>query len=412
MSAWKGNTTNNAAPNPLQESSNLSDKKIGDNRAYKLRRDVDKRKNFSITIKDVDETVLKGFQNLQLFVIDDGARINVPIMYASPERFKAMRSDAGVRDFNGKIQCPIIVFSRKSSEQDSTMPMFNKYLRYSVAQLYSTKNKYTRFSKLMGQNAPVNEIYNIVMPDHLLFTYQVIIWTEYVEQMNSLIERINFEINDYWGSSTGFRFRVSVDSYSHTTEVNNGEDRLVRTEFNLLVNGYLLPETYAPGLDGFKSTMEKSLTPKKVIITSEVVSTDFDWNRLNNNGDKWKSQQYPNLQKDELNNFYAYFSSISSTSGFREPGISVPLTPAQKWHTPPNDLIDPGEEGWKAYNNDYYYLYTGARWHNIPMSLFDDIAPVGVPAVEGNDTYDSDYYYVHISGNWKRVPLTLMNTFY
>jgi hypothetical protein len=292
--SWRGNQTNNV-PNLVQESDNRSEVLKSDNRATHTRRDTDVQKNFSITIRDIDETLSNALDSMKLSVIDNGSVVNVPTLYASPEKWKAVRHDGFMRDGNGNIILPVIAFHRTSMESDKTMAMFNRYLKYNVIKLYSRKNQYTQFSRLTGKNVPVNEVYSVTMPDYMNFTYKFIVWTEKIDQMNSIIERINFEANDYWGTSTGLRFRTEVNSYSHTTEVESGDDRVVKTEFDLVLRGYLLPEMFSPGLDGYTSTTKKLFTPKKVIFNVETVSRN---GKLPDDvtSDKWRSQLYPNLR--------------------------------------------------------------------------------------------------------------------
>lgn len=292
--AWRGHLTNKV-PGPVLPDSVSGDGVIEDNRALHVRRDLDTQKNFTVTLKDIDETVFSHLSKMQLTVVDNGNHIKVPISYASPEKWKSVRNDGFMRDNNGKIILPALIFYRVSSESDTNMTMFNKYLRYSVLKTYSAKNQYTPFSVLMGKNAPINEIYNVVCPDYMNFNYKFIVWTEYIEQNNALIERINFETNDYWGSEKGYRFRTFVNSYNHTSEVESDSDRLIRTEFDLTLKGYLLPDTFAPGLDGFKSTTEKSFTAKKILLGTEVVATDWQPKTRKNESDKWRSQTFPNL---------------------------------------------------------------------------------------------------------------------
>jgi len=293
---WAGDPNNKV---PFRKPVDLLDSvgRENQNRATHIRRDVDSQKNWAITIKDVDETVFQHLHNMQLSVIETGNSINVPIFYASPEKWKSVRQDGFMRDNNGKIILPALIFYRQSSEADQTMPMFNKYLRYSVMKSYSAKNQYTRFSTLMGESVPTNEVYNVIMPDYMNFNYKFVLWTESIEQNNSLIERINFETNDYWGKERGFRFRTFVNSYTHTTEVAADADRMVKTEFDLILRGYLLPELFAPGLEGFKSTTEKSFTPKKILVGAEVVSSEWGPTQNMSLQDKWRSQYYHNLKK-------------------------------------------------------------------------------------------------------------------
>lgn len=292
--AWRGDPTN-PVPNPVQEAINRSEERVTLNRALNVNRTSDKLKNFTITIKDIDETVFGHLQKMELTVVDAGNSIKVPVSYASPEKWKSVQNDGFMRDNNGRIILPALIFHRISSETDKAMMTFNKYLRYSVMKLYSQKNQYTKFSVLTNKTTPINEIYNVVFPDHMTFTYKFIIWTEYIEQMNSIIERINFETNDYWGNEKGFRFRTFVDSYDHTTEVQSDSDRLIKTEFDLTLRGYLLPDLFAPGLDGFRPTTEKTFTAKKVIFGAEAVSTDWQPRAPKDVEDRWRSQKYPNL---------------------------------------------------------------------------------------------------------------------
>jgi len=295
--AWKGNPEN-PVPNFIQQSNTLSEKKTSVNRANQTRRDNDTQKNPEIRLIDVDAAILKQLENFQLTVVDDGENIKVPVHYASPEKWKSIQKDGYMRDYNGKIILPAIVLQRTTSDKNQSLMMFNRYLRYPVIKLYSEKNKYTPFNLLTGQNVPVNEIYEIVMPDHMIFTYHFIIWTEYVEQMNKLVERINFETDDYWGDLKGFKFRTNIESFSHTIELQVDQDRIVKTEFDLIVHGYLLTDI-SSGLDGSKLTTSKFLTPKKILIGNETVSSEFNLNSINPNIDKWKNQNYPNIPSNQ-----------------------------------------------------------------------------------------------------------------
>lgn len=294
--AWRGDPSNNT-PTPVKMELPDSIGREVENRALHVRRDKDTQKNWVVTIKDIDETVFGHLQNMQLQVVENGNIIKVPVFYASPEKWKSVKQDGFMRDTNGRVILPALIFYRQSSESNQNMAMFNKYLRYSVMKTYSLKNQYTKFSTLMGRNVPTNEVYNVVMPDYMNFNYKFIVWTESVEQNNALVEKINFDTNDYWGQEKGFKFRTEVGSFTHTTEVEAGADRMVRTEFDLVLHGYLLPDLFAPGLDGYKSTTEKSFTAKKVILGLEVVNTEWSPSKPYSVEDKWRSQYYHNLKK-------------------------------------------------------------------------------------------------------------------
>lgn len=307
--AWKGDPTNKVpsvgnvssdiSQAVAQQPAVLSEKKTDIDRSSQTRRDTDKQKDNTVRLIDIDTTIFKHLEHIQIQVIDDGNRIKVPIYYASPEKWKAIQKDGIIRDYNGKMILPAIVLQRVNSERDMANAMFNKYLTYSVMKRYSEKNRYTAFNILTNQNAPINEVYDVTMPDHMTFTYHFIIWTEYVEQMNAVIEKINFETEDYWGELRGLRFRTRIDSFSHTVELQVDQDRIVKSEFDLIVRGYLLPDVNYK-LGGVNATNRKWLTPKKIVMGTETVTTDFRMETLDKNREKWRNWKYPNLPKDAV----------------------------------------------------------------------------------------------------------------
>lgn len=394
MGSWKGNI-NADVPNPLQEGPNLSGKKRsniefstiesgGENRAVQTRRDNDKVKDVSIKLIDIDTIIFNHIVDMQLTVVDDGENIKVPIYYASPEKWKSVQKDGVFRDYNGKIILPAIVFHRETIEKDQALASFNRYLRYPVMKKYSTKNKYTPFSVLLGQNVPVNEVYDVVYPDHMIFTYKFVVWTEYVEQMNILVEKINFETEDYWGAPRGIRLRTKVDSYSHTVELSADVDRVVKTDFNLIVNGYLLPDSFNMEFQR-RPTTRKILTPKKVLLGMEVVTSDFNPNQAIDPKTiaNWRSQRYPNLQKDDepqappivwsdsvtdnsvKESVVATFNSAYQASIRQSSGGS-----ANVWATVPSGPGSPGNEGQISVDDEYFYVYSSGQWRRVAISQF------------------------------------------
>ena len=102
------------------------------------------------------------------------------------------------------------------------------------------------------------------MPDFVQMTYQAQIWTSYTEQMNSLIEQINYSDGSYWGEPGKFKFRVTVESFDDVSEVGT-EERVIKTTFNFGFRGYLLPERFNDEL-----TTKRYLTPKRLIFSTEI----------------------------------------------------------------------------------------------------------------------------------------------
>jgi hypothetical protein len=274
--AWRGNTvkpTTNISPNNRSEGEAMSGMKAAfpaavagpehaPTRAHRVRRDKDSENNFSVTLLDVDTTILSYLDTvISPMVVDSGRQVKVPINYASPERWKAIRKDGAIRDKHGKVQCPAIAFRRSTMQRNDNLTTLNRYLQYPVVKKFSKKNNYDRFSVMSGFN-PVKEIYSVAMPDHVIVNYDFIIWTELVEQGNSIVEAINFSTEDYWGSKNKYKFRTSISDYNFETTTEAEQDRVVRTTFSMMVYAYLLPDKY----ENYKSTVQKAFTTRKVVF--------------------------------------------------------------------------------------------------------------------------------------------------
>ena len=275
--AWRGPTTkpvvNNPPHNPVNTGHEMSDSKKPvvqsaygpnhkPNRAYDVRRDTDKEKNFSVTLIDIDTAILTHLDTvISPTIIDAGRQIKVPINYASGEKWKSIQQDGVIRDHNGKIQTPVIAFRRSTMQRNDNLITLNRYLQYPAIKHFSEKNKYDRFSAMSGF-MPVKEIYSVAMPDHVIINYEFIIWTELIEQGNAVVESINFATEDYWGDKNRFKFRTSISDYNFETTNDAGQDRIVRSTFSMMVNAYLLPDKF----ENYKSVVQKAFTPRKVVF--------------------------------------------------------------------------------------------------------------------------------------------------
>ena len=89
------------------------------NRANQLSFEGDTTKPFSIGIQDIDESIMYYFQNvIKPIVSQNGTQIPVPIIYGSPERWKAVQRDGYYRDKDDKIMAPLIMFKRNTIEKN------------------------------------------------------------------------------------------------------------------------------------------------------------------------------------------------------------------------------------------------------------------------------------------------------
>ena len=257
----------NARINP-----NESETGIDFNRSTKLSFKEDSTKPFSIGIQDLDEAVFYYFKNvIKPFVFQNGERRNVPVIYGSPERWKSFQRDGYYRDKNGAIMLPIIVIKRNSISKDRTVA--NKLdanqpnLYGTWSKQFSKKNFYSNFSTLNNRK-PVEKFHVVAQPDYVTIEYSCLIQTYYMEQLNKIIEACEYASDAYWGNPERFQFRAFIDQFTTATELNQGQDRLVKGEFNLRLRGYIIPDTIQKELNSTKVYNSKA----KVTITTEAVS--------------------------------------------------------------------------------------------------------------------------------------------
>ena len=240
------------------------------NRGYLYSRSDDDVKNPEVTLMDMDSAIISYFDEvIQPSVEDNGENVKVPIMYASPERWKSIKRDGFMRDKKRQIITPVVVYRRTSIEKDDMVPQDkldanNPHLFYTFEKKFSQENRYDNFSQQIGL-LPQREYYNVMLPDYVTLTYDFIIWTSYIELMNKIVERVVYSDGAYWGHPDKMRFRTSIDSFTDATEISDTE-RIVRTNFTVTLRGYLLPK----GNFDHRSTTQKFITPKKVIFGAET----------------------------------------------------------------------------------------------------------------------------------------------
>ena len=233
-------------------------KKRGERRSVKN----DDVKQFHIGLRDIDETIVYYFNEvIKPSVVRNGKRLNVPILYGSPERWASVQKDGFYRDKNGKIQTPLIMFKRDSVEKnrqlgnklDANMPSnFGVFKKK-----FSKKNVYDRFSALTNRDT-VDEYYGIIIPDYVNISYSCVIFTEYVEQMNKIVESINFASDSYWGDPEKFKFRAMIDTYTTTTEMVQGQDRMIKTNFTIKLLGHIVPDSINTSIANMNKFYSKS----------------------------------------------------------------------------------------------------------------------------------------------------------
>ena len=183
--------------NPNQVETELKPGEPELNRAYQTSLKGDTTKTISIGLQDIDETISYYFSNvIKPTALQNNRQIQVPIIYGSPEKWKAVQADGYYRDDLGKIMVPLIMFQRETITKDRSLGNKldgNKTKNFQYFEKpYSSRNYYDNFSVLRDQKRQKEFILGII-PDYLIITYKCIIFTDFIEdQMNPLIEAFEF----------------------------------------------------------------------------------------------------------------------------------------------------------------------------------------------------------------------------
>lgn len=238
------------------------------NRAYATRRDNDTFTTPSINLYDIDYAILYHLKNNTNFEVEEnGKLVTVPVMFASGEMWTQIQRNGYLRDRSRKLLTPIMALKRDTITADERFQFLkvqnptsaNRLIIRPDRQNHDTHdwiNK-THFTKR-------NQQYFIsVIPEFIRVTYTVNIWTQLTVQMNSIVEKLITLDMDMWGDS--FKFITKVGDMSFETISDTGDDRLVRTQCTLTVDGQLVPEYVLR-----ESAIQKAYSLKRVDFINEV----------------------------------------------------------------------------------------------------------------------------------------------
>jgi hypothetical protein len=261
-------------PYIANEGKPISETVFSRNRGEDLSRRGDTVKDISVGLQDLDYAVMYYFNNIiKPTVVQDGNKMTVETTYATPERWKSIQADGFHRDGNNQIIIPAIVIKRDNIEKVRTLG--NKLdgnftaLYQVVGSKYNKRNAYDKFN-ILNNRISSEQYYVTTVPDYITVTYSCIVFTNFVEQNNKIVEAIEYASDSYWGQPNRWKFRARIDSFATTVSIENGTDRAAKSTFNIILNGYLIPDTVNKDLAAARS---KFYTKSQVIFDLEVVSS-------------------------------------------------------------------------------------------------------------------------------------------
>jgi len=240
---------------------------------------IDLSKQYSITLKDIDSSIITYVKNVITPVVrESNERVKVPVMYGNEERWAAVRKRGVLRDKNNAFILPLIMLKRISVEKSDVIPGYEHDIRRKYTEIirstgWSKDNRYSRFALQIG-DLPVYENLVTTIPNFVNINYEFVLWTNYIEQMNPLVEIFMEHDKTYWGDKDTYRFISTLDSVSDASEMNQDGERFIKSTFSVITKAYLLPEETNSIVMGKMSQVQKKLTPSKVIFGFEGNATD------------------------------------------------------------------------------------------------------------------------------------------
>tara|TARA_R110001606_G_scaffold90926_1_gene203125 strand:- start:4945 stop:6147 length:1203 start_codon:yes stop_codon:yes gene_type:complete len=267
-------TRKNLPTSQYELSKGVENKAFG--RSNDTRRDDDKIKDLKIGLYDLDYCIKWYFDNTIKPRVDDFGRVaEVPVVYGGGEKWKQVQEDGYLRDIGGKVLKPIISYRRTNvaknrnlgNKVDANFPQ----LYGSQEVKYNASNRYDQFSKITNLK-PERTFVNTVIPEYVDITYEIVVWTDFIEHMNSIVESILYTEGTYWGDEERFKFRTKIDDFTNTTDQMADADRVIRTTFTLTLFGYIVPDVLVKHLS--KKLADKTRSVQQLNIELNVDADD------------------------------------------------------------------------------------------------------------------------------------------
>ena len=240
---------------------------------------IDLSKQYSITLKDIDSSIITYIKNVITPVIREAnEKVKVPVMYGNEERWAAVRKRGVLRDKNNAFILPLIMLKRTSVEKSDMIPGYEHDIRRKYTEIirstgWSKDNRYSRFALQIGDMAVYENLVTTI-PNFVNINYEFVLWTNFIEQMNPLVETFMEHDKTYWGDKDTYRFISTLDSVSDASEMNQDGERFIKSTFSVITKAYLLPEETNSIVMGKMGQVQKRLTPSKVVFGFEGNATN------------------------------------------------------------------------------------------------------------------------------------------
>lgn len=260
----------------------------------------------SITIETVDTAVRDWFDRTVDAHVQSptNERKKVPVVFSSGERWVLSKSRRGLRDEKGVLILPVISVRRTGIEPDPSMiALGTETPTITVAKQVAGKtNNLANLDKgrIPSQrigDRPIYEVTTIPFPDRSIFTYDLTVHTQYMEQMNSVLQKIFHELdlqksfvapffNDHRHPQIGVPFEqrkpmtsAYVCGYFDSTISDSGNleeftdtERIIKyqTSFKVPANLRLDPEGEVPSIKVERTAFDVRFNDERVHFVDDI----------------------------------------------------------------------------------------------------------------------------------------------
>ena len=279
---------------------------------YSMPSDLDKE--FSIvasSFEDIDLSLYNFVDNtLNLHTTTNKGIEKVPIIWVGSERAFQIKNNRDYRDSVGKLRLPLISIERASVEKDKAfkgniqahVPVDKDVREYRqgafklVSKLNHEKTRAFQAAeakKKKGQSyfphdskKFVYDEFYIPLPVYVKVMYNVVLRTEYQQQMNDLVMPFIArpgQLNHFVLRDNGKMYEAFIESYDATNNLNalGQDERKFETKVSIRVLGYITGDGSAnqetPKVIKKETIVEVKLPRERVMLEDEV-----PWKKKNN----------------------------------------------------------------------------------------------------------------------------------
>lgn len=160
----------------------------------------------NVTIETFDQAIKDWFDltvDAKVTHPADGSLKKVPVVLSAGERWASSRTKKGLRDANGVLILPIIFLRRTAIAPDPSMKALgaetptiqvSRKISQKTGQLQQDSSNRAAALKLPSTSA-VYEVTTIPFPDRGVISYELVVQSQYTDQMNNIIQKVIHELD-------------------------------------------------------------------------------------------------------------------------------------------------------------------------------------------------------------------------